>query len=198
MNIFERNEFWALIGVIIGYVLTELTRFIRTFKEKRNLRKALFDELEINYFLLEHKKDTLTNILNAIEKKEVLSGISVNAARAVYESHTSSIILLLEPIERDLIQNIYSRLEIIDTYLDNFENEIITAIKDNIANDPWAVYKSRSSDMKDNCEIIQEYIKSALDKVPLDIYERKSEIPIEERSFAGVVTPELVRKQRGA
>ncbi len=197
-SLFDSKEFWALLGVALGFSLTEISRLIKSFVEKKKLRKALLDELEINYFQLEHKKDTIKSIIAAIDKMEILPAISVGAASAVYEHNTASVILLLKPIERDIVENIYSRMKIVDVYLNTFENNLMNSIKDKIAADPWKVYKSKSSDMFESCKVSQEYIKSVLENKPIDIYKRKDKIPFNERIFAGVITSENVRKQRNA
>jgi hypothetical protein len=197
MNIFDRKEIWALIGVVIAFLLTEIGRSIRKTLENRRLRKALFDELETNYFQLEHTKNTIKNVLDALNKKQLLPATNVPSATAVFDTNLSSIIKLLKPIERDDVQNIYGRLHILDRFLADFEEKFSTAIRDKVVTDPWSAYTSRFNDIKDSCSIVQELILSVLDKKPIDLYGRKNNVPIRKRTFAGVVTPEIVRKQRG-
>jgi hypothetical protein len=197
-SFFERKEVWALLGILLGYALTEGTRFVRSVLERRKLRKALFDELEINYYQLEHKKNTVDNILADLKKKRILPGSSVPAASAIYETNLASVIRLLKPIERDVVQNIYARLRIIDTFLDEFEHKLIAALKDKIASNPWLAYETMLNDLRETCEATQELIKSLSDKKPIDIYGRKKTTPLSDRKFGGVVTPEIIRKQRDA
>lgn len=197
MDIFDRKEIWALIGVVLAFFLAELSRIIRKAFENRHLRSALFDELETNYFQLEHTKNTIKNVLDALNTKKLLPATNVPSATAVFKTSLSSIIKLLKPLDRDVIHNIYGRLHILDQFLADFEEKFNAAIRDKVVADPWAAYTSMFNDLQDSCEIVQELILSVLDKKPIDLYGRKNNIPIRERKFAGMITPAIVRKKRG-
>ncbi len=197
MNIFDRKEVWTLIGVALGFLFTEVSQFIRRTLESYRLRKALYDELGTNYYQLEHTKNTIKNVLDALAKGQLLPSLNVPSATAVFDTSLSSVIRLLKPIERDVIQNIYGRLRIIDRFLCDFEDRFTTSLKDKIMADPWAAYSSMFDDLQESCEVAQELILSIIEKKPVDVYGRQSNVPIRERTFAGVVTPEIVRKERG-
>ena len=198
IDLLNRKEIWTLIGVALGFSLTESTRIIRQAIVNRMLRKALIDELETNYFQLEHKKDTIKNIVSALEKKRLLPASSVSSATAVYDTSLAKIITLLKPIERDVIQNVYGRLFILDKFFTEFEDRFKASLSDEVTTDPWTAYKSMLVEHSDSCGVAQELIRSVLDKKPVDIYGRKKKTSVQEGVFGGVVTPEIVRKQRGA
>lgn len=197
IELLNRKEVWTLIGVVVGISLTEIIRNVRQVCDNRKLKQALFDELDSNYFQLEHKKDTVKNIIGALDKKELLPATSVPFATAIFDSHLSSVIRLLRPIERDVIQNIYGRLRIIDKFLDNFEEQFNTSLKDKIVEDLWVAYKEKLKDISDSCGVAQELIRSVLEKKSVDIYSRDKKDPVQVRVFAGIVTPEITRRHRG-
>jgi hypothetical protein len=196
-ELFNRKEIWTIIGIILGFSLTEITRSIRKALENRRLRGALYDELDSIYFQLEQKKDLINNVINALDKMEIFPATSVAPATAIFDTQLAFIIKLLKPIERDDIQNIYGRLRILDKFFDNFEERFTTSLKDKVITDPWLAYRSMLNDHKNSCGVAQELILSVLEKKPLDIYSRKKKTPIQDRVFVGIATPDVTRKQRG-
>lgn len=113
---------------------------------------------------MEHTKNTIDNVITALRKKEVLPATNVTPAVAVYDNNTASVILALKTIERDVVQNVYSRLRITDTFLNQFEKRFIVALKEHIVKNPWAEYEGLLSNLRDNCNVTQELIKSLFDK----------------------------------
>jgi hypothetical protein len=198
----EQREFWAVVGTlagtILGFVLNQFSTSFRQWKERRRLKKALFDELETNLFQIDHKKDTLRNMIASLQKETILPGISVPCASAIYTAHFPAVVKHLQPIERDVIQNVYSRLLIDDSIMQNTEQLLKVDLREKIVTHPWESHISKLNDIVEDYEIAQELIKSVLDGNPVDIYQRKSNIPLEQKVFGGKITPDIVRKQRGA
>jgi len=202
VNLSKTNEFWvvfgALGGTIVGFVLNEATRSFRSWSERRRLKKALRDELETNLFQIEHKKDTLRTMIGTLAKKAIFPGTSVACASAIYNSHFTHIVKYLKPIERDLVQNIYSRLQLDDKVMADFEEQIKDDLREDVVADPWKAHTNRLNDISQDYEVAQELIRSYLDGKPVDVYQRDKKTTLQGRVFVGKVTPEIIRQQRGA
>lgn len=199
-SLIERKEFWAILGTILGtlfgFALNESTRMFRDWREKRRLKTVLYDELETNLYQIEHKKDTIRRMLAALQNKEVLSGMSVPCATAIYDNHFASISKHLNGFERDNIQNIYSRLKLDNTFMNKFEQHFKSDVKGDVVADPWKTYQNKLSDILEDFEIAQELIKALLDKKPIDIYYRKDKTPTTDKTFVGKATPKTVREEK--
>lgn len=193
LDLFDRKEFWALFGTVLGFSLNEASRIFRDWREKRKLRLGIYDELETNLFQIEHKKDTVRSMIKALEKQGILPGTSVPCASMMYLSHFSSVIKSLKGIERDNIENIYSRLKLDDEFLNTFEERFRSDVKADFASDPWSAYKNKLESILEDYEIAQELIRALLKGKPIDIYFRKAILKTSE--FAGKVTPDIIRKQ---
>jgi hypothetical protein len=167
-------------------------------EEKQKIEISLRDELDTKYFQLGHKKDTLNNIIKALDKNEIIPGTAVKTADAVFNNNAAALILILNPTERDVVQNVYSRMKIVDQFLENFEDRLIFFIKDKIVDHPFQIFITRVNEIIENCNIAQELIQSFLDNNPVDIYKRKNGNSIIDREFVGVVTAEQVKRERGA
>lgn len=61
-QLFERKETWVLIGIVLGFSLSELSRIIRGWNRRRKLKKALLDELQMNDHLTLRRKITLAKL----------------------------------------------------------------------------------------------------------------------------------------
>jgi hypothetical protein len=173
-SFFDRKEVWALIGIALAFVLTEIGKYFHSALNRRSLRKSLFDELEINYHLLNSKKEIINKMASDVKNKRIRPGISVPTASAIYDNNTAAIIQLLKPIERDVIQNIYARMRILDNFLFGFESNLVSSLKDKISTNPWQAYAGMLSDHLENCDVIQRLIDSLRNKEPIDIYKRKA------------------------
>lgn len=194
-DLLERKEFWALFGTVLGFTLNEASRIFREWREKRRLRLGIYDELEANLYQIEHKKDTARSMIKALERKEILPGMSVPCANMMYTSHFNTVIKNLKGIERDNIENVYSRLKIDDDFLNKFEENFRADFKAQFASDPWAAYKNKLEDILEDYEIAQELIRGLLKDKPVDIYYRKNPDKLKVGTFSGKVTPDIVRKE---
>ena len=201
-NILRSDFFWVIFGVlggtIVGFFLNEGSRSIRDWKERSRLTRALREELETNLYQIEHKKDTLKTMIGALQENKVLGGLSVPCASAVYASHFPTIVKHLKPIERDLVQNVYGRMQLNDQFMTSFEESFKKDLKENIVKDSWAAYIAKLTELLDSYGVAQEVIKSFLEGQPVDVYQRSKFKNGKKPVFGGVATPEVVLAERGA
>ncbi|MDO9230051.1 MAG: hypothetical protein Q7U03_10855 [Syntrophales bacterium] len=172
---FERKETWAIMGVILGFGLGELSRIIREWKRRRKLKKALLDELKMNDHLINQKKDNLGQIIEALKNKHILRAESVHAATTVYDTFFPEIIECLEPLYRDNIHIIYGHLKVNDSLMDGFYSSIVRDIQQGILKDPWKSYRNQIEDMTNSYSTAQSLIKAYLANKPQDVLYRHSE-----------------------
>ncbi len=76
-EIFKNQPFWTLTAVFFGFMLGEGTRFIRDKFKIRRFKRAIKKELESVKYQIFHKKDIVSQIINHLENKRLLSGLSV-------------------------------------------------------------------------------------------------------------------------
>ncbi|MFC2135352.1 hypothetical protein ACFLTH_12125 [Bacteroidota bacterium] len=177
----------ALGGIILGFSLNVIKDYIKDRQVQKKFKRALLDELEGNYFQLEDKKNTIQNMLSKLKKKEILSGASVKRISVVYDNHYHEIINEFNEIVRDNIHNIYSKLLIIDEFMNHFEDRIIYEIERGAISEPISVYISRLDDMLEQCKVVQKLIVNILNQKSLDIYGRKLKVPFEKRKYLGII-----------
>ena len=171
-QLLERKEIWTIIGVILGFGLGELSRIIREWKRRRKLKRALFDEIETNNHLINQKKDNLRQIIEALDKKQVLRGESVHAATTIYDSYFPKIIDCLAPILRDNIHIIYGHLKVNDSFMDQYYSSITMDIQRGVLANPWASYKKQFTDICNSYILIQNLINDIIAQKPQDVFNR--------------------------
>jgi hypothetical protein len=106
----EKKEAWTLLGVVIGFLLAEVSRWIRDFMRRRRVELALRDELDTNLHLVDQKKDIIRQMIQALDKQTILRGESVHSASIVYTTHIDLLSEFLKPLERDSLHIIYEHL----------------------------------------------------------------------------------------
>ena len=104
-QLIEKEGFWAvagtLLGVMLGYGLTEVTRVCREKRADIRLRRNLEDELRSNKFIIAQKQDVIRKMITALENKQVLPGRTTSSATIIYDTQIVGIARILGAKERD-------------------------------------------------------------------------------------------------
>ena len=162
----------ALIGVVLGIILTETSTVIKDIYKARKYNDALNDELSANLHQLKYKEDIANQMIAALKKGRFLPGWSVPFASTVYEHHFPSIINRLKPIERDNVRHIYGQLHILDEITKTMEGDFKEDTKTDVMKSTVEAYIGRVDDVLQNYQILNDLISKYLDKKPVDIYQR--------------------------
>lgn len=169
---FEKKEVWTLIGVALGFLLAEGSRWFREFNRRKRVKGALRDELDTNLHLIEQKKDTLRQMIQALEQRKILPGESVHSASIVYTAQISLLSEFLKPLERDSLHVVYERLRVADKMMDEFEYRIKKDLELKVMKNPWAAYKTQLTELSVSYDVVQSLIKDFIAKKPRDVFYR--------------------------
>ena len=162
------------LGVLLGFGLGELSRIIREWRQRRRLKAALLDELDMNLHLIPQKEDNLQNMIKALRNKTLLPGKSVHSASTVFRTHIGEIGAHLEPIYRDNLHVIYEHLRVNDEFMDQFEQEFKRDRQLKIMENPWDAYVTFLSDLLDSLNVVKRLISALRSKNPTDVFNRHS------------------------
>ena len=77
------NWIIALLGVMVGFALNEISTTIRSTLRSKQYRAALDDELRTNLHQISQKEDIANQMIRALAEKRFLPGQSVPFASTV-------------------------------------------------------------------------------------------------------------------
>ena len=162
----------VLLGVIVGFVLNELSQIIKKWRLTKQLKDALHDELNSNLYQLDQKIDIAHQMKTAIEQGNFLPSMSVPFASSVYSHHFPSILKDLSSIQRDNISHIYSNLRLLDEITFSMEKSYKEDIQGSVLADINSAYLGKIDDIINNYHVLKQLIASYLEGNPKDIYYR--------------------------
>ena len=165
----------ALIGVVVGFALNEVSTIIRQIKKSVKAKDTLWDELHSIQFQLNLKVDIANQVQSAISQGGMMSGQSVPFPSTAFMSCFPLIIGTLNPIERDNIRHIYSTLAVLDDFMDRIEDSFKADTAGNVVVDAKHIYIGKLGDVVDKYEATRSLIESLLSGNPTDIYDRSKE-----------------------
>ena len=158
MHIYERSEFWALMGVTLGFTLNVIWQYLRSLINRRRKRKSIESELGTNKGLIPQKIDHLKKIQEALENKEILPGDTVHFSSYLYDNHIGEIGQFLSTDQREVLHVIYGSLKIADRFLENFLSNFFEARSSHQFVSPFSTYSIMCSDLVERCQLIEEMI----------------------------------------
>ena len=160
----------VLLGVIVGFVLNELSQIIKKRCLTKQLKAALLDELDSNFHQLDQKIDIAHQMKTSIQQGKFLPGMSVPFASSVYSHHFASILKDLAPIQRDNIRHIYSNLILLDEIIFSMESSYKEDIQGGTLADINSAYLGKIDDIIKNYHVLKQLIASYIEGNPKDIY----------------------------
>ena len=163
-------EWIGIIGMVVGFGLGEVSRWIHGLLRTRKLKALIEDELEAIKYQIRDKRDIIKQILNALANSQILGGSSVKFLDAGYRTYFFEINEHLTLLQRNCIHVIYERLNNIDGVLFAFEDEFRSASKDPVVSDAYEKAIANLTDCKDSLNVIRKLIDSYLDGSPIDVF----------------------------
>lgn len=164
----------ALVGVIAGFVLKELSDFLKEKLRARKYRIALDDELNTNLHQLSQKIDIANQMKTALSNDRFLGGLSVPFASSVYDHYFPYILKDMKSLQKDNVRHIYSTLKVIDGFMFDIEESFKNDSKGEAMADIKAAYIGKIDDVLQTYKIIQGLIIKYLAGTPVDIYYRET------------------------
>jgi len=162
--------FWSLIFVLVGFLLGEGSRYFRYRSRLWKLKRIIKEELRSILAEIPLKKDIVQQIIAALEKHQVLPGLSVGIINTGYKQHIAELYEHFSFLERNCLHVIHEHLDINDKILFLFEDKFKSAIQDKVINKPFEFYKGYFKEILQSYDIVENLIKAYLDGNPTDVF----------------------------
>jgi hypothetical protein len=164
------SEIWALIGVLFGFTLGEISQILRRHWSISRAKKNLKLELRTLLGIIPQKRHIIAQAREALHKNKIMPTSGIPISRIGYDIYFPAALPALNTVSRSCIHNIYERLILNDSFLDRYKDEIITAIREKIINNPYTEYAARFIEFDHSYVIAQDLINSYLEDKPIDVY----------------------------
>ncbi len=172
--------FWSLIFVLLGFLLGEGSRYLRYRSRLWRLKRIIKEELGSILAEIPQKKDIVQQIIAALEKQQVLPGLSVGIINMGYKQHIAELYEHFSFLERNCLHVIHEHLDINDKILSSFEHDIKSAIQEKVMASPFSFYKIHLQEILKSYNMVENLIKAYLDGKPTDVFHiknKKKQVP---------------------
>ena len=120
-EIINNGGILALVGVIVGFLLSEASSIIKKHIERKDAKKSLLDEVRFNHKQTENKIDILNQVVSALRNKRFLSTKCSKYSTTEFERLYHIAIPKLSNLERDNLRHLNSFYLTIDNLLNGFD-----------------------------------------------------------------------------
>ncbi len=174
-KILNNSGILALVGVFLGFLLSEVTNIFKRCKERKDSKSSLLDEVRFNHEQTKNKIDILNQVIAALEDQRFLS--TKCAKYSTYEFEHLYYIALpkLSVQERDNLRYLNSFYRTIDNILDGFDesfkNDIDnTQIRQNTLESVYNAAAIQLKDVRDSLVKSLDISSNLLKGKPLPIF----------------------------
>ncbi len=177
-EILNNSGILALIGVFIGFFLSEITNIFKKNKERKDSKSSLLDEVRFNHEQTKNKIDILKQAIAALEEQRFLSTKCAKYSTYEFEHLYHIALPKLSVLERDNLRHLNSYYREIDNILDGFDqsfkNDIDNArIGKNTFGSVYKAAETQLKDVRDSLEKSLEISSNLLKGKPLAIFKSK-------------------------
>ena len=162
MKIYERNEFWVIVGVIVGFLLSVFWEIGKNIYSLCKKRSAIESELRTNLGLLPQIIDILEQARDSFIHESVLPTHSVHFKTYAYNLYIGDVAPDLSAIQRENLHIINEKFRVVDNFLDNFFKEFLELRASGQLDDPFDAYKGMCEDLIANSNLLKELIDEYL------------------------------------
>jgi len=120
-EIINNTGILALAGVIIGFLLFEITGAYKKNKERKDCKRSLLDEVHFNHEQTRNKIAILNDAIGALQKEMFLSTKCAKYSTTEFENLYHIAIPKLSTLEKDNLRYLNSFYITIDKLLDGFD-----------------------------------------------------------------------------
>ncbi len=170
LELTKSSSFWTLVGVMLGFLLGEGSRYLRYRVRICKLKEIVKKELRSILAQIPQKRDIVNQIIYNLEKQQILPGLSVAIINTGYKQHIAELYEHLNVLQRNCLHVIHDRLDVADRVLSSFEHDLISAMREKILHDPFKAYKGRFEDIFKSYDVVENLIKDYLDEKPADVF----------------------------
>lgn len=120
-EILNNGGILALFGVVVGFLLSEVSGAYKKNKERKDAKNSLYDEVRFNHEQTKNKIDILNQAISALNNEAFLSTKCVKYSTTEFESLYHIAIPKLSDLEKDNLRHLNSFYLAIDKLLDGFD-----------------------------------------------------------------------------
>jgi len=162
MKFYERNEFWALSGVIVGFLLSALWEIIKNKLSIHRKRKAIESELRTNLGLIPQKIDLLNKVKTSLDQETVLPSYTVHYTTYLNDHYIGNVGPHLTEDQRSCLHVIYESMKFVDRFLDSLFRDFIEFRSSGQLSEPFKAFSGMCEDLIERSNLTQEMIKEYL------------------------------------
>jgi len=169
------KEYIGLIGVILGFFLSQLATTWRERRKAKRAVKLIMEELRANLAVLPQRRDVVSKVKIELDRKKVRPGQGVPFLTRSYDYNIHLAYPVLSPIERDNLHVVYERLKFVDSFLSSFEADLMKHLERKLVDNPYALYSIRMEEILENFRVVEDLISKHLKGEPVDVFYRLRE-----------------------
>lgn len=169
-QLFQSSSFWTIVGVVVGFLLGEGSRYGRYRIDLIRKKRLLIAELGSIRAQIPQKRDMVRQIIDALQQRTLLPGTSVPILSLVYRSVISDLYPHLSSRERNCLHAIYERLQVADEFLRELDDRLLQSVKNGVFPDPYEAFTRLLRDLDASYEIASELMMSYLQGNPVDVF----------------------------
>lgn len=174
-EIINNGGILALAGVVIGFLLSEVSGAYKKHKERKDCKRSLLDEVRFNYEQTKNKVDILNDAISALEEEKFLSTKCAKYSTTEFENLYHIAIPKLSILERDNLRHLNSFYLTIDKLLDGFDesfkNDIDnTQTRENTMESVYVASIIQLENIKDSLSKSLRLSSNLLNNEPLPIF----------------------------
>ena len=171
ITLIENNfaAFIGVLGVLFGFILTAGWEAWKEHRKRKQMVSQIPAELKANLHMIEQKRDTLTQIINHLKNRKVLTGIGVGFITTFYDTHIHQLYPYYSAKERNSLHLIYQSLKTINLIMHTFEQELIQHLALKLIDDPYDHYVTRMTELLNAMNRTEKLIGRHLDGDPVDV-----------------------------
>lgn len=174
-EIINNGGILALAGVVIGFLLSEVSGAYKKHKERKDCKRSLLDEVRFNYEQTKNKVDILNDAISALKEEKFLSTKCAKYSTTEFENLYHIAIPKLSILERDNLRHLNSFYLTIDKLLDGFDesfkNDIDnTQTRENTMESVYVASIIQLENIKDSLSKRLRLSSNLLNNEPLPIF----------------------------
>jgi hypothetical protein len=162
---------WSLIGVFIGFLLSEGTQWLKIRFEQRGLHSAMTAELQSIVRMIPSKIDILVQARGHFANARLMPTTSTHFPNQIYWRLISSSPELVTTETRDCLHVLYERLRIIDESMDSLENRFNSIAATHSTGQAVEATTGSVGDLTEALQTCRMLAQSVLDNKPINVYQ---------------------------
>jgi hypothetical protein len=159
----------GLIGVVLGFCLSAVYEEWKSWKNRKELKAGLLEELRANLLMVPPKRDIVQQVIAHLNGGRLLPGNSAHFLMVFYKTHFPAIFPDLDIKERNSFHILYEYFRIVDWLLDNYSERILESIGTAKVDDYIRLYLAMMTDILNVLNLTEKLITKHLEGNPEDV-----------------------------